>query len=390
MSLPDILFITPSLPSPSGTGSMLRAAMSLEALRKHFRVHVLNLNVWSLGAGKLSFLTDRAASYAEVPAYAGDVNTSVLLEQHFPGILFVAIHTFKLVMARVTMGILAQWKGQRPYLVLDLDDDECARSASLLKVMEQEGDLQGLKRGKVDEMQLRMLEKMMAPRFDAICLAGVDDCTVLAARYPSVKVYHLPNAIDLPGDNSNSTAKKRNGHAARILFVGALYYAPNVDGICFFVERVLPLIQAKLETPVSVLVVGAEPLRRVFDLGQHRGVAVYPNVASVVPFYEEADLCIVPLRAGSGTRIKILEAFAYRRPVVSTRLGAEGLNVTDGQHLHIADGPEAFARMCAGLLENQEASDRMVESAYMWVSKNHAIANVEAAVKLIYQRVLTS
>ena len=324
MSLPDILFITPSLPSLFGTGSMLRAAMSLEALRKKFRVHVLNLNVWSWGAGTPSFLTNRVASYAEVPAHAGDIDTSALLDRYFPGINFVAIHTFKLVMARVAVGILTGWKGPRPYLILDLDDDECARSASLLKVMELDGDLQGLKRGKMDEMQLRMLEKMMVPRFDAICLAGLDDCDVLASRYPSVTVYHLPNAIDLPANNDGRKVSAPNDGIAKILFVGALYYAPNVDGICYFVEKVLPLIHDMLGTPVSLRIVGAEPPRRVFDLSQYRGVTIYPNVPSIAPFYEEADLCIVPLRAGSGTRIKILEAFRFRRPVVSTVLGAEG------------------------------------------------------------------
>ena len=388
MSLPDLLFVTPSMPSPLGTGSMMRAAMTLDALRKRFRVHVLNFNVWSWGSGRPSFLLNRAASYAEVPGARGDIDSSTLLERFFPGVDFAAIHTFKLVMARVTVGILTGMKGAHPYLVLDLDDDECARSARLLGRMEQDDDVQALRRGRVDESQLRMLEKMMAPRFDALCLAGIDDCPVLAARYPRAAVHHLPNAIDLPDNSGGRAASPERDAAAKILCVGALYYAPNADGICYFVEQVLPIVQELAGIPIALRVVGADPLRRVTQLAENAAVSVHPNVPSVAPFYKEANLCIVPLRVGSGTRIKILEAFSYRRPVVSTYLGAEGLAATDGEQLLLADEPEAMAKACATLLGDHEMRERMVGCAYDWVFKNHTVANVEAAMDSIYRPVL--
>jgi glycosyltransferase involved in cell wall biosynthesis len=390
MSLPDLLFITPSMPSPLGTGSMLRAAMTLDALRKRFRIHVLNFNVWSWGSGRPSFLLNRAASYAELPATQGDIDTSTLLERFFPGVDFVAIHTFKLVMARVAVGILAGMKGAHPYLVLDLDDDECSRSARMLSRMEQDNDIHAVKRGKVDEAQLRLLEKMMAPRFNAICLAGIDDCPVVQARYPRVAVHHLPNAIDIPDNSNDREASSDPNPAANILFVGALYYAPNADGICYFVEQVLPLVEKIAGIRVTLRVVGADPLRRVTDLARNPSVTVHANVSSVAPFYEQATLCIVPLRVGSGTRIKILEAFSYRRPVVSTHLGAEGLAVNDGDQLLLADEPEAMAQACTTLLSDRQVRDRIVSSAYEWVFRNHTIANVEAAMDSIYRPVLAS
>jgi hypothetical protein len=362
---------------------MLRAAMTLEALRRRFRVHVLNLNVWSWGAGRPSFVLNRAASYAEVPAARGDVDTSGLVNRYFPDIDFAAIHTFKLVVARVTVGILAGMKAAHPYLVLDLDDDECARSAGMLALMEQAGDLSAVKRARADLAQLRMLERMMVPRFNAICLAGVNDCRVLGARYPGIAVHHLPNAIDLPDNPGVNVTPPSREIADRLLFVGALYYAPNADGICYFAERVLPVIQ-KLSGTIRLRVIGAEPLRRVWELAQNPVVTIHPNVPSVAPFYKDADLCVVPLRAGSGTRIKILEAFSFRRPVVSTHLGAEGLDVVDGEHLVLADEPEEMARACVSLLEDRKKRDRMVSSAYTWVLRNHSVANVEAAMERIY------
>jgi glycosyltransferase involved in cell wall biosynthesis len=385
--LPNLLLVTPSMPSPLGTGSMLRAAMALEAVTKLFRVYVLNLNVWSWGNGRPSFILNRATAYAEVPGARGDIDSATLLDRYFPGVDFVAIHTYKLLMARVTMGILAGIKGPRPYLVLDLDDDECTRSARLLSRMERDNDHQAVQRGRSDELQLRMLEKMMVPRFDAICLAGIEDCNVLHTRYPRVKVHHLPNAIDLP----NIRASVAPHHdIANLLFVGALYYAPNADGICHFVEHVLPLLQEKSASPIHLHIVGADPLQRVSSLAANPSVTVHPNVPSVDPFYAEADLCIVPLRVGSGTRIKILEAFSFRRPVVSTHLGAEGLAIVDGEHLLLADEPEAMASACLLLLNDKALRDRMVESAYTWVLNQHSIANVEAAMIEIYRPVLDS
>jgi len=390
MSLPNLLFVTPSLPSPIGTGSMLRAAMSLEALRKRFRVHVLNLNVWSWNLGRPSFVLNRAASYAEVPGTKGDVDGATLLDKFFPGIPFSAIHTFKLVTARATVGMLSAIGAPHPWLVLDLDDDECARSESLLRLLEEgEGnDPQAVSRARADQTRLRMMERMLAPRFQAICLAGLDDCRVVQARYPRIDVHHLPNAIDLPENFGGNGVSLRGDPAARLLFVGALYYTPNADGICWFCERVLPLLQEMAGTPVILQVVGADPLRSVARLARNPAVTIHANVPSVAPFYHETDLCIVPLRAGSGTRIKILEAFSFHRPVVSTRLGAEGLALIDGEHLLLADEPEAIARACLTLLKDRERRDRVVAAAWQWVLENHSIANVEAAMDSIYRPVL--
>jgi glycosyltransferase involved in cell wall biosynthesis len=392
MSLPNLLFITPSLPSPVGTGSMLRAAMSLDALRKRFRVHVLNLNVWSWNLGRPSFVLNRAASYVEVPGTKGDVDGATALKNFFPGVTFAAIHAFKLVTARVAVGILAGMSEPHPRLVLDLDDDECARSETLLHLLEtSEGsDPHTVSSARADQMQLRMLERMLAPRFQAICLAGIGDCGVLQKRYPRVAVHHLPNAIELPESFSENGISPRRDAAHRLLFVGALYYAPNVDGIRWFCEQVLPILQKIADAPVSLQVVGADPLRSVARLDRNPAVTIHANVPGVASFYHQTDLCIVPLRAGSGTRIKILEAFGFRRPVVSTRLGAEGLAVKNGEHLLIADEPEALARACLTLFKDRERRDRMVASAWQWVLENHSIANVEAAMDSIYRRVPAS
>jgi glycosyltransferase involved in cell wall biosynthesis len=385
MSLPNLLFVTPVLPSLAGSGTMLRAAASVEALSRRFRVHVLNYNLWSTNFGTLSLVQRVAAAYAEVSSGAGEVDSVAHPDRFFPGIYFSAIHTFRLPMARLTLGMLARMKAPHPYLVLDLDDDDAARSACLVSLLEKDSDLEALKRARAEQAQLRMLERMLAPRFQAICLANPNDCRALAARYPGVSVHHLPNAVCLPDEAP--AADRRN--TARLLFVGALNYPPNIDGIGFFCERVLPLIEERASMPVSLQVVGSDVTERVALLARNPAVTIHSNVPDVAPYYREADLCIVPLRAGSGTRIKILEAFRFLRPVVSTHLGAEGLAVKDGEHLLLADEPETMAQACLALLGDHERRDRMVCSASMWVRENHSIAAIQTAVDSIYRPILT-
>lgn len=386
MSLPDLLFVTPVLPSPAGSGTMLRAAVSLEALSKRFQVHVLNFNLWTTNFGRPSFAHSRAASYTEVPGRRKDIDGAALLDHLFPAVQFAAIHTFRLAMARVSVGMLARTKARQPYLVLDLDDNECDLSTRLVNLLERDNDLEAAKYVRAEQPQMRILEKMLAPRFQALCLANPDDCRVFAARYPGVAVHHLPNVVRLPEDLGVEAVSQ--SRSARLLFVGALNYPPNIDGICFFCEQVLPLIEVRAGTPVSLRVVGSDPKPRVSLLNRNPAVTIHGNVPSVDPYYRDADVCIVPVRAGSGTRIKILEAFSFRRPVVSTRLGAEGLGVIDGEHLLLADEPEEIARKCLTLLNDRESRDRMVESAYRWVLENHSLPRMQAAVDSIYRPVL--
>jgi glycosyltransferase involved in cell wall biosynthesis len=99
-------------------------------------------------------------------------------------------------------------------------------------------------------------------------------------------------------------------------------------------------------------------------------------VANLAPEYASAGMLVVPLRAGSGTRIKILEAFQHRTPVVSTTKGAEGLAVTNGEHLLIADTPEEFAAACLRLSTDDDLCRRLTERAHAWVVQHHSIDTV--------------
>jgi glycosyltransferase involved in cell wall biosynthesis len=139
-------------------------------------------------------------------------------------------------------------------------------------------------------------------------------------------------------------------------------YQPNEDGILFFCAEILPLIRQRTPQRVVLEVVGRGPSARVAALGKDDTITVTGEVETVEPCYERADVVVVPLRFGGGTRIKILEALALGKPVVSTSIGAEGLDLVDGRDILIADDPEGFAAACLRLMADPILRSRIAES----------------------------
>ena len=137
-----------------------------------------------------------------------------------------------------------------------------------------------------------------------------------------------------------------------VLFTGTMNYPPNGEAILWFAEHVWPLIARERPT-ARLLIVGREPTAPVRALAGPQ-VEVTGGVETIAPFYDRAQVVIAPLRSGGGTRLKVLEALSSARPLVSTTVGAEGIEVEDGRHLLIADGPEDFARAVLDLLADRD------------------------------------
>ncbi len=175
---------------------------------------------------------------------------------------------------------------------------------------------------------------------------AVDDCDVVINTYDRPA---RPAGHDLPG------------RPPTLLFQGTFDYVPNVDGAHWLVEELAPAIRSKL--PEARIRLVGKTTGSLDGLDAPPLVTVVGRVPSMEPELADADLVVVPLRMGSGTRFKILEAFAHRVPVVSTPLGAEGLAVVDGVHLLLADGPESFAAACARLCDDVGFRRQLVDAA---------------------------
>jgi glycosyltransferase involved in cell wall biosynthesis len=163
-------------------------------------------------------------------------------------------------------------------------------------------------------------------------------------------------------------------------------YRPNVDGVRWFVDEVLPRIRSQ-EPSFELAVVGRNPAAAVTALGARDGVSVIGAVPDPVPYLHGAAVAVVPLRAGSGTRLKVLEALAAGTPVVSTPLGVEGLDVVAGRHVEVAEGAEGFAAAVLGLLHDPARraglateGRRLAEESYGWPAAVEALLQVHERV----------
>ncbi len=165
------------------------------------------------------------------------------------------------------------------------------------------------------------------------------------------------------------------GPARNIVFVGAMDWMPNIDGALWFTQKVLPLIRQKLPTARLVLA-GRAPVPELQALAADPLTEVTGTVPDIRPYLWNADISIVPLRIGGGTRLKIYEAMAAGVPVVSTVIGAEGLAVEDGRQISLADTPEAFAARCLALLESPEQARALAAEALSLVTERFSWAQV--------------
>lgn len=138
-----------------------------------------------------------------------------------------------------------------------------------------------------------------------------------------------------------------------LVFTGKMDYRPNVDAMLWFGLKVLPLIRS--HQSVRLQIAGMSPHHRLDRLRSLPDVELTGAVEDTVPYIHGSAIYLAPMRVGGGTRLKILEAMACARPIVSTSLGVEGIPVRDGEHLLIADDPRSFADAVLSLLRDQAA-----------------------------------
>jgi glycosyltransferase involved in cell wall biosynthesis len=171
-----------------------------------------------------------------------------------------------------------------------------------------------------------------------------------------------------------------------ILFCGAMDYSPNVSGLQWYFRECDPLLRGRLPSR-RVLIVGKNPLPEVLAFGEIPGVTVTGEVPDVRPFYQQAWVQMVPLLIGGGTRLKIVESLCLGTPVVSTTIGAQGLDLRHGEHLLLADESADFARALGDLLGDPPLRMRLAEAGrsqvlarYTWRQLGLELSNYYAAL----------
>jgi sugar transferase (PEP-CTERM/EpsH1 system associated) len=212
----------------------------------------------------------------------------------------------------------------------------------------------------------RMLryEARQLARFDGVLAVSDADRDTFARIYPGATrrpVHVVHTGVDTEYFRSSASQQPPATSPAQLVFTGSMDWLPNEDAMVFFCRDVLPLIRAE-EPNVQLSIVGRAPTPAVQKLADEAGIQVTGRVDDVRPYMRDAAVYVVPLRIGGGTRLKIFEAMAMGKAVVSTTVGAEGLPVTHGEHVLLADEPGSFANAVVALIRDGDRR-RQLESA---------------------------
>lgn len=205
---------------------------------------------------------------------------------------------------------------------------------------------------KRDGNYARRFEQAMAIRYDLPIAVSDEDSAVLGPR-----AVVIPNGVDL--DRFRPTLLPS---PPRLLLSASFNWFPNVDGANWFCHHVLPRIRAKIPE-TTLFLVGRQPDDRIRSLQGLPGVEAHFDVPSVVPYLEACRVAVVPLRIGSGTRLKALEAMAAARPLAGTSIGLEGVGLRDGESAVVADGPEDLAARIVRLCQDTSYATTLAEHA---------------------------
>ena len=219
-----------------------------------------------------------------------------------------------------------------------------------------------------ESRQLKPVELERCRNAQGVLVTSEREALVLKPLLPDSVIAVVPNGVDTEAFQRVSQEQQ---FSDRIVFTGSMDYYPNVDAVLYFARECWPLIRLKVPT-ATWQIVGRNPLPAVQNLAQLPGISVTGSVPDVKPYLADATVAIAPLLIGSGTRLKILEALAMGKAMVSTSLGCEGLPVVSGKHLIVADQPELFAQAIVDLLQNTEQrmslgrAGRELAETYSW------------------------
>ncbi len=348
------LFVSPVVPWPADSGGRVRTFQLLAQLSGLAEVHLRAVHESAAAAAGLAEFEGRCASaksFERAAPGAWMTVTRPKLERwfHSPALKqalaqelarerFDLVHLDEMFLVRALPEELGT-----PVIVHHhkLDTDFYSRLAR--------GRTLG---GAFDNFKLRRLEAEAARKHRYHVLTNAAEASELERRYPSIE-----SAVVESGFDPVALAPTGEPRAPQeLLFLGSLDYAPNIDGLAWFVREVFPTIVAQRPN-VCLNVVGSGSTEAVRDLAR-KGVNLIGRMGDVRPPLARASALIVPLRIGGGTRLKIVEAMGTNTPVVSTRIGAEGLAFLDPEHLWLADSATEFAARTLEVLGDPAAAQQ--------------------------------
>lgn len=255
-------------------------------------------------------------------------------------------------------------------VVVDFDDIESITIKRAIKQRHAEFGVEFSMIRRLHAIRAKSSEKFLSKVCDGIIVCSELDKICLLKYANKSRAFVIPNCIDVPTYIEDATPENN----LSMLFVGSMSHLPNIDGIDWFIKKVYPLILNNTKVYSELVIVGYNPpkhLKKYED--KYPGIKVMGGVESVKEFYKKCNVVIAPIRFGGGTRVKILEGMSYSRPVVSTTLGAEGINIKSNENILIADTIESFSQMCLKLALDRKTRLRIGQNGFGLVSEQYSI-----------------
>ncbi len=395
-----ILLVTPGVPHPLNSGVNIRVSNIARALAEVGEIHLLSL---ANGADLAGFADAQNSGdgwwqlyesvqlhrhpawrafepqiYTRRLAFRRFATTPLMYESYPVGPLRAAmqakVDSFDLIW--VERLFVAHGLGDfATRMIVDVDDLESVKLARQIESGAM-NDHAALRR---EVKRLAHFEQAAASKYRRVATCSRQDADTISRGRDNAFV--LPNGVDDDFFRGEATATQ----APRLVFVGTLNYPPNADAVLYFCQQILPALRDRIPD-VAVDIVGRSPPDAVKNLADGKHVFVHADVPDVACFVQAAALSIVPLRVGGGTRLKILESLALGTPVVSTTIGAEGLDLQHQEHLLLADTPSEFVAAIVAVLDDAGLRRRLasqgrdrVSKLYRWCEIRRGLSAVVAA-----------
>jgi glycosyltransferase involved in cell wall biosynthesis len=410
MTRQKLLVLTQTLPATGGQGTAMRLGNMLEALSRHFDITLICVSVdrpthpeilaqhWKDLCIRSIFFN--VADQAE-PLRQRLRSTVRRLLNPAPKLLstwpvdyvmhrlsqFRGEHFDQVLVSRIRL--MPLWRAMQSQLgvsatgrVLDLDDIESRSQALQVRMLgvPHLGRM-GFILEWLEAKKLALEEARAFREMQRVLLCSTEDRKLLGQRFNLDQIAVIPNTIRVP----QQLPMAAMDGPLQLLFVGTLNYAPNENAVKWLVEEIMPAIRAKVGPDMAELtVIGRGPTDWMKQTAVTGAFRLYGDVPDVRPFYEACHAVMVPIRAGGGTRIKILEAFGYGRVVMSTTLGAEGIAAEDGQELMIANSPDEFAIAAQRLLKETGLAQHLIANGRRRVMERYSAAACEQATDAVF------
>lgn len=391
-----VLFLAHLFPLPLDSGGKIKSFYTLRALAREHEVSVLAFLRTADEEKRISELRGICPNLELIPLRRGklrqlaDLGLSLLTNRSF-----IVSRDFRVQMRDAVRSAIDEFQPDVVHIdhlqmaqFVDFDagyktvlDHHNVESMIIKRVGEAPGSPFVRLYSRIEWPKLQRYELDICRKCDRIITVSEEDKQTLASLEPSLdNIASVPIGVDV--DYFDGVV--RDPASSNILSIATMYWPPNVDSMLYFHKDILPLVRKEVPD-CTLTIAGQRPVQSIQSLASDLGTRVTGYVEDSRDYARDCGVFIVPLRSGSGVRVKILNAMAMGLPVVSTSVGAEGLDVISGEHLLIADTPKDFAESVVRVLRDSDLAARLGQNARDQVRENYSWDTIGRRLLGVYE-----